>query len=116
MTAPLTIEAAQTVLREVFGHAGLRPGQGRAVSAFLEGRDVCVFLPTGGGKSLCYQVPAVLRQRAGLGPTLVVSPLIALMDDQVRQLDARGVPAVVLHSGLDARERSDALRRAADAG
>ncbi|MEZ4317362.1 MAG: ATP-dependent DNA helicase RecQ [Myxococcota bacterium] len=115
MASSLSIDSARAVLRDVFGHADFRHGQARAVAATLEGRDVSVLLPTGGGKSLCYQVPAVVRQRAGLGPTVVVSPLIALMDDQVRQLRERGVPAVMLHSGLDASERSAALREAADA-
>ena len=92
------------VLREVFGHEGFRPGQAEAVSAWLTGRDVSVVLPTGGGKSLCYQVPAIVRARQGLGATVVVSPLIALMQDQVDALSARGVVAVALHSGLSADE------------
>lgn len=103
---------AHTVLRDVFGHAGFREGQERAVQALLEGRDARVVLPTGGGKSICYQVPAIVRWRAGGGPTLVVSPLIALMDDQVRALRERGVPAVVLHSGLKGVARARTLDEA----
>jgi len=80
--------------------------------ASLQGRDARVILPTGGGKSLCYQVPAVVRHRLGFGPTVVISPLIALMDDQVRQLREKGVPAVMLHSGLSGAERTEALRSA----
>lgn len=103
------------VLREVFGYPGFRPGQAEAVEAFAAGRDVVVVLPTGGGKSLCFQVPAIMRRRAGGGPTLVVSPLIALMDDQVQALERAGVPAVAMHSGQprgEWRERRDLARAA----
>ena len=62
------------VLREVFGYPAFRPGQARAIDAFLAGRDAVVVLPTGGGKSLCYPVPAILRHRAGLGPTNAGKP------------------------------------------
>lgn len=89
-----------SILHEVFGHPAFRPGQAEAVEALRAGSDVQVVLPTGGGKSLCYQVPAILAAREGRGPTLVVSPLIALMDNQVRALHARDVPAAALHSGL----------------
>ncbi len=85
-------------LRAVFGHRAFRPGQRAAIEAFEAGRDVQVLLPTGGGKSVCYQVPAL--RRAHRGTTLVVSPLIALMQDQVQALRARGIRAVALHSGL----------------
>lgn len=88
-----------SILREVFGYPAFRPGQADAVEALLAGRDVQVVLPTGGGKSLCYQVPAILAARQGRGPTLVVSPLIALMENQVQALKARGVAACALHSG-----------------
>lgn len=86
------------VLRGIFGYPSFRPGQREAVDAFLSGRDVQVLLPTGGGKSLCYQVPAILR--AAQGATLVISPLIALMDDQVSALRDRGIRAVALHSAM----------------
>lgn len=85
-------------LKAIFGHDDFRPGQREAIEAFEAGRDVQVLLPTGGGKSVCYQVPAV--RRAHLGATLVISPLIALMEDQVRSLRERGVRAVALHSGM----------------
>ncbi len=88
------------VLRE-FGHAALRPGQQVAIDAVLAGRDAVVLLPTGGGKSLCYQVPAVALARAGRGTTLVISPLIALMTDQVGALCGRGIAAAALHSQID---------------
>ena len=101
---PASGAAAAAVLREVFGHVAFRPGQAAAVEAFAAGRDAVVVLPTGAGKSVCYQVPAILRRRAGQGPTLVVSPLIALMDDQVQALERVGVPAVALHSGQPSAE------------
>ncbi len=94
------MEEAQAVLRRHWRHAGFRPGQREAVEAVLAGRDVLAILPTGGGKSVCYQVPSLMR--AGL--TLVVSPLIALMQDQVAGLNARGVPAAFINSTLPARE------------
>lgn len=84
-------------LRDVFGLSTWRPGQKAAITASLDGRDVVVLLPTGGGKSLCYQLPAVVRHRDGAGPTLVISPLIALMDDQVASLVRRGIPAIAAH-------------------
>ena len=97
-----------TALREVFGRDTFRPGQREAVEAVLDDRDALVMLPTGGGKSLCYQLPAVVAARQGRGRTLVISPLIALMDDQVAALRAKGIRAVALHSGKvdeDARAR-----------
>jgi ATP-dependent DNA helicase RecQ len=91
----------RAVLREIYGHADFRPGQADAVDAVLAGRDAVVLLPTGAGKSVCYQVPAVALARAGRGTTLVVSPLIALMIDQVDALVGRGVAAAALHSQQD---------------
>ena len=101
---PATLE----VVQRIFGWPRLRPLQAAAVAAGLAGRDVALVLPTGGGKSACYQVPAVVRRERGEGPTVVISPLVALMDDQVASLRALGVPAVALHSGL----RGEALREA----
>lgn len=95
----------QHVLRERFGHQQLRPEQARAVDALLAGRDVLLILPTGGGKSLCYQLPALLLER----PCLVVSPLIALMEDQVQALKARGIAATFVNSSLSAAERERRL-------
>jgi len=95
--------APDALLESVFGHGEFRPGQGEAVEAFLAGRDVTVLMPTGGGKSLCYQLPAVVDHAAGT--TIVVSPLIALMNDQVQALEARGVRAGALHSGRDELEQ-----------
>lgn len=93
-----SLHDAQRILAESFGHADFRPGQREAVTAVVEGRDTVVVLPTGLGKSMCYQVPALVAARRQRGCTLVVSPLIALMQDQVRQLTGRGVEAAALHS------------------
>lgn len=101
---------AREVLREVFGHAAFRAGQEIAVDAVLAGRDAIVLLPTGAGKSLCYQVPAVALARRGR-TTLVVSPLIALMNDQVDALAGRGIAAAALHSHQDDDARRDAIGR-----
>jgi ATP-dependent DNA helicase RecQ len=103
--------AAQRVLEDVFGHAAFLPGQRVAVDALLSGRDALVVLPTGGGKSLCYQVPAVLLARHGSGTTLVVSPLIALMRDQVDALVARGVRAAALNSHQERSEQASVFRQ-----
>jgi ATP-dependent DNA helicase RecQ len=86
---------AEQLLRDVFGFDAFRPGQGEIVDAVATGREVLAIMPTGGGKSLCFQLPALLRD----GVTLVVSPLIALMRDQVRALTAAGVEAGAITSG-----------------
>lgn len=88
------------VLQAVFGFDTLRRGQDAVVSAVMSGRDAMAIMPTGGGKSLCYQLPALCRE----GITIVVSPLIALMKDQVDALQARGVPAAAINSSLGAEE------------
>jgi ATP-dependent DNA helicase RecQ len=100
---------ALAVLRERFGHAAFRPGQAAAIEAVLAGRDAVVLLPTGAGKSSCYQVPAIVAARRGAGTTVVVSPLIALMNDQVGGLRARGVAAAAIHSQQDDDERRAAI-------
>ena len=89
-------------LHERFGLETFRPGQEEAASAVLEGRDLVAVMPTGAGKSLCFQLPALLLE----GTTVVVSPLIALMKDQVDVLRARGLAAAALHSGLSPQERA----------
>jgi len=88
-------------LRTSFSHPRFHYGQREAAAALLAGRDVQVLMPTGGGKSLCYQLPAVVAHARGGGTTVVISPLIALMDDQVAQLRARGLAAGALHSSQD---------------
>ncbi|MBL8340361.1 MAG: RecQ family ATP-dependent DNA helicase [Rubrivivax sp.] len=93
--------ACEEVLHEVFGYAAFRGAQREIVQHVVAGGDALVLMPTGGGKSLCYQVPAIVRQRAGRGVTLVVSPLIALMQDQVGALEELGVGAAFLNSTLE---------------
>lgn len=92
---------ARRLLRRRWGHPDLRPSQRPVVRAVLEGRDVLAVLPTGAGKSVCYQLPALLVD----GLTLVVSPLVSLMEDQVAGCRRRGVPAAALTSSLSAHER-----------
>ncbi len=101
---------AREMLAEVFGHPGFRPGQAEAVTSAIEGRDAAVVLPTGSGKSICFQVPALVAARDGRGTTIVVSPLIALMQDQVGSLRARGVEAAALHSHQEDDEQADIVR------
>ncbi len=96
--------ALQTILREVFGYEAFRGPQQAIVEHVSAGGDALVLMPTGGGKSLCYQVPAIARQRAGHGTTIVVSPLIALMHDQVGALHEAGVEAAFLNSSLTGEE------------
>lgn len=109
--APLDLSAAREVLGRVWGHADFRGLQAHVVAEVLAGRDVMAVLPTGGGKSVCYQIPAILRPGVGL----VVSPLIALMTDQVEALKQQGVAAARLDSGVPMEERS-AIWRAARSG
>src|ERR1700749_2245297 len=87
-------------LKKALGYDSFRPLQEEIITDALAGRDVFALLPTGGGKSLCFQLPAILRE----GLTVVVSPLIALMKDQVDALSAMGVPATFLNSPLDSAE------------
>jgi hypothetical protein len=90
------------VLRERFGYPGFRPGQRELVDAALAGRDAVGILPTGGGKTICYQVPALLLP----GLAVVVSPLVSLMEDQLRRARTAGLAAAAFHSGLPAEERA----------
>jgi ATP-dependent DNA helicase RecQ len=94
-------------LREYWGYEAFRPKQQQIVEAILEGRDVAVVMPTGGGKSLCYQLPALVSGRL----CVVISPLIALMQDQASQLAQLGIPAAVLNSAQDAGERKEVFRK-----
>lgn len=100
MSADLTTLARAT-LASVFGYGDFRGGQLAAVRAVLQARDTVVLLPTGAGKSICYQVPAVVLAQQGKGTTIVISPLVALMNDQVAALVGRGVAAAALHSHQD---------------
>ena len=94
------MSSAQSILQAVFGYEQFRGPQQAIVSHVINGGDALVLMPTGGGKSLCYQVPAIARQQAGLGVTIVVSPLIALMHDQVGALHEAGISAAYLNSTL----------------
>ena len=100
------MDALQKTLKKTFGYEEFRPLQREIIETSLAGRDVFALLPTGGGKSLCFQLPALLRK----GLTVVVSPLIALMKDQVDQLEAAGVAATFLNSSLKAAEARSRLR------
>jgi ATP-dependent DNA helicase RecQ len=106
---PLSAEhpSPQEILRRVFGYDHFRPRQHEIIANVLQRRDTLVIMPTGGGKSLCYQLPALLLD----GLTVVVSPLIALMQDQVEQLRQLGVPAVYLNSSLSAADYSATVRQ-----
>ncbi len=101
----------QDILREVFGYNAFRGPQEAIVSHVCGGGDALVLMPTGGGKSLCYQIPAIARQRAGHGITIVVSPLIALMHDQVGALHEAGVEAAFLNSSLSGEEANAVEQR-----
>ncbi len=108
VTAPLPfLDEAREGLRRHFGHVDFRPAQAEIVNSVLSGRNTVVVMPTGAGKSLCYQLPGTLLP----GITLVISPLIALMKDQVEQLAARGISATFINSTLSDLERADRLRR-----
>lgn len=97
------------VLKEYWGYDGFRPMQEEIITAALEGKDVLAIMPTGGGKSVCFQVPGLMRE----GITLVVTPLIALMKDQVQNLNDRGVRALAVHAGMSRHEVDLALNNAA---
>ena len=100
---------ALEVLKQYWGHDAFRPMQEEIISAATDGRDVLAILPTGGGKSVCFQVPALMRD----GIALVVTPLIALMKDQVQNLEARGIKALAIHAGMERREVEITLGNAA---
>ena len=106
-SAPDAAAQARTVLRDVFGYGAFRDRQQAIIEQLVAGGDALVLMPTGGGKSLCYQIPALLRD----GTAIVVSPLIALMQDQVEALRQFGVAAAFLNSSLDAPMQADVERR-----
>src|SRR5258708_13439986 len=101
-----------TPLKRHWGYEGFRPLQERIVRSVLAGHDIAVVMPTGGGKSLCYQLPALILGRTAV----VVSPLISLMQDQPAQLDQMGISAAVLNSSLAPHEQGQLTRRALPAG
>ena len=100
-----------TELRRYWGYDSFRPLQERIVRSLLARHDVCVVMPTGGGKSLCYQLPAAMM---GAQTAIVVSPLIALMQDQVAQLEQMGIPAAMLNSSLAADRQTEIVRQASE--
>src|SRR5689334_8098751 len=85
------------ILHDIFGYTSFRPGQEEIIDLILAGENVLAVMPTGSGKSLCYQIPALLLER----PAIIISPLMALMDDQVASLRADGVEAACIHSGMN---------------
>jgi ATP-dependent DNA helicase RecQ len=106
-SSPLApLDQARAAMADVFGYRDFRPGQAEILQAVLDGRDVLAVMPTGRGKSMCYQLPALVRG----GLTLVISPLIALMRDQVSALQAAGVSAAALTSADDPDEREQVWR------
>lgn len=108
MTSPAPGADKHTILKQYFGHSAFRPGQAEMIDALLAGRDVLGVMPTGAGKSMCYQIPALLLP----GITLVVSPLISLMKDQVAALTTAGVPVAFINSSLTANQYREVYIRA----
>ncbi|MCR4571085.1 MAG: ATP-dependent DNA helicase [Bacteroidales bacterium] len=99
---------AKDVLKQYWGYDGFRPKQEEIISAALEDRDILAILPTGGGKSVCFQVPALMKD----GIALVITPLIALMKDQVQNLESRGIKALAIHAGMNRFQVDTALNNA----
>ncbi len=106
MTAPDVSAQALQTLNDRFGHEAFRPGQGAIIEAVLQGQNALVVMPTGSGKSLCYQLPALMRE----GCAIVISPLIALMKDQVDSLHDQHIEATYINSSLSAQEQFERLR------
>src|SRR4051794_28825780 len=102
----MNVDGLKQIIERHWGYRTFRPLQEQAMRAVLEGRDSVVVMPTGGGKSLCYQAPAVLRGDT----TVVISPLIALMKDQVDNLQAAGIPAIQIDSSQTPSERAAYLQ------
>ncbi|MFZ5643701.1 MAG: DNA helicase RecQ [Bacillota bacterium] len=103
---------ARAYLERNFGYHDFRPGQETIISSLLNGRDTVGIMPTGGGKSVCYQIPALMHS----GTVLVISPLISLMKDQVDALNSLGIPAAYINSSLDSREVAERTKEAARGG
>src|SRR5215203_6748932 len=103
---PETLARARAILKSTFGYDDFRPGQGEVIEAALRGDDLLAVMPTGSGKSMCYQLPALVDGAL----TVVVSPLIALMRDQVHQMQGFGVAAATLNSTTSEEEAREAWR------
>ena len=103
---PTSLDQARASFKEIWGYNDFRPPQGEIVSSLLSGKDTLIIMPTGGGKSICFQLPALLQT----GLTIVVSPLVALMENQVQELRDRNLPASLLHSQLPIQQRSQTMQ------
>ena len=103
------LQRARAILKEHFGYSSFKKGQEQIIESILQGRDTLGIMPTGGGKSVCYQLPALLFQ----GLTLVISPLISLMKDQVDALDSLGIPGTFINSSLSFAEVEGRINQAA---
>jgi len=104
------ISEIRNALKTIWGYDDFRPPQGEIVRSLMAGQDALIVLPTGGGKSICFQLPALLKT----GLTLVVSPLVALMENQVQELRDRRLPAALIHSQLSPRQRRQTLQQLQD--
>ncbi|MBD0341532.1 MAG: DEAD/DEAH box helicase, partial [Microcoleus sp. Co-bin12] len=103
---PTSLNQARAAFQKIWGYDDFRPPQGEIVSSLLAGKDTIIIMPTGGGKSICFQLPALLQT----GLTLVVSPLVALMENQVQELRCRHLPASLLHSQLPTPQRRQTMQ------
>ena len=101
-----SLNQARATFQQIWGYDDFRPPQGEIVSSLLAGKDTLIIMPTGGGKSICFQLPALLQT----GLTLVVSPLVALMENQVQELRDRNLPASLLHSQLSRQQRRQTMQ------
>ena len=106
MAAAVSWQQVQAKFKQIWGYDSFRPPQGDVIRSLLEQRDALIVMPTGGGKSVCFQLPALLQS----GATLIVSPLVALIEDQVQELRQRSLPAACLHSGLASYQKRQTLQ------
>lgn len=106
MSNNLNLDSIKAALKEIWGYEDFRPPQGEIISSLISKQDTLVIMPTGGGKSICFQLPALMQT----GLTLVVSPLVALMENQVKELRDRQLPAALLHSELPSQQRWQTLQ------